>query len=100
MIKIVAFFVVTGVAGYFLHGLIQRWMNSASWNRKRFAVISLAFCFFYAYVAEEVFGVADIIGAFFAGLMIANTTRAVYVNSQCETLSYMLLSPSFLPAWA
>ena len=95
MIKIVAFFVVTGVAGYFLHGLIQRWMNSASWNRKRFAVISLAFCFFYAYVAEEVFGVADIIGAFFAGLMIANTTRAVYVNSQCETLSYMLLSPVF-----
>ena len=79
MIKIVAFFVVTGVAGYFLHGLIQRWMNSASWNRKRFAV----------------FGVADIIGAFFAGLMIANTTRAVYVNSQCETLSYMLLSPVF-----
>ena len=72
MIKIVAFFVVTGVAGYFLHGLIQRWMNSASWNRKRFAVISLAFCFFYAYVAEE-----------------------VYVNSQCETLSYMLLSPVF-----
>ena len=38
---------------------------------------------------------ADIIGAFFAGLMIANTTRAVYVNSQCETLSYMLLSPVF-----
>ena len=35
MIKIVAFFVVTGVAGYFLHGLIQQWMNSASWNRKR-----------------------------------------------------------------
>ena len=27
MIKIVAFFVVTGVAGYFLHGLIQRWMS-------------------------------------------------------------------------
>lgn len=95
MLKIVAFFVVTGIMGYFLHGLIQRWMNSASWNRKRFAVISLAFCFFYAYVSEAVFGVADIIGAFFAGLIIANTTRAIYVNSQCETLSYMLLSPIF-----
>ena len=95
MLKIVAFFVVTLVVGYFLHGLIQRWMNSASWNRKRFAVISLAFCFFYAYMAEAVFGVADIIGAFFAGLIIANTTRAIYVNSQCETLSYMLLSPIF-----
>lgn len=95
MLKIVAFFVVTLVLGYFLHGLIQRWMSSAAWNRKRFAVISLAFCFFYAYLAEAVFGVADIIGAFFAGLIIANTARAIYVNSQCETLSYMLLSPIF-----
>ena len=56
------------------HTLIQKWMDSASWNRKRFAIISLAFCFFYAYIAEEVFGVADIIGAFFIGLMISNTT--------------------------
>lgn len=100
MIKIVAFFVVTGVAGYFLHGLIQRWMNSASWNRKRFAVISLAFCFFYAYVAEEVFGVADIIGAFFAGLMIANTTGPSMSTPSVRPSPTCSSPPSFLPAWA
>ena len=70
-------------------------MDSAAWNRRRFAVISLAFCFFYAYIAETVFGVAGIIGAFFAGLMISNTTRATYINARCETLSYMFLSPIF-----
>lgn len=95
MLKVVLFFAVTAVLGKFLHTLIQKWMDSASWNRKRFAIISLAFCFFYAYIAEEVFGVADIIGAFFIGLMISNTTRATYVNSKCETLSYMFLSPVF-----
>ena len=95
LIKIVAFFAVTAGMGYFLHKGIQKWMSCARWNRKRFAVISLAFCFFYAYIAETVFGVADIIGAFCAGLIISNTARAIYVQSQCETLSYMFLSPIF-----
>ncbi|MEA4942498.1 Na(+)/H(+)-K(+) antiporter GerN [bioreactor metagenome] len=93
--KIAAFFAVTAGMGYFLHKGIQKWMTSARWNRKRFAVVSVAFCFFYAYVAETVFGVADIIGAFCAGLIISNTARAIYVQSQCETLSYMFLSPIF-----
>ena len=95
LIKVLLFFVTTAVVGKLVHHLIQVWMDSAQWNRKRFAVISLAFCFFYAYIAEAVFGVAGIIGAFFAGLMISNTTRATYMNSRCETLSYMFLSPIF-----
>ncbi len=95
LIKVLLFFVTTAVVGKLVHHLIQAWMDCAQWNRKRFAVISLAFCFFYAYIAEAVFGVAGIIGAFFAGLMISNTTRATYINSRCETLSYMFLSPIF-----
>lgn len=70
-------------------------MSSAAWDRKRFAIISLAFCYFYSYIAEAVFGVANITGAFIAGLIISNTIRATYVSSRCEVLSYMLLSPIF-----
>lgn len=95
MLKIVAFFGISLLVGGFLHRLIEKWMESAAWDRKRFAIISLAFCFFYAYVAEAVFGVADITGAFIAGLIISNTIRATYVSSRCEILSYMLLSPIF-----
>lgn len=95
LLKVAAFFVLVVLMVQFLPQLIQKWMDTASWNRKRFAVMSLAFCFFVAFVAEEYFGVADIVGAFFAGLVISTTTRATYVNSRCETLSYMLLSPIF-----
>lgn len=94
-VKIVAFFALSVMVGLILHNLIQKWMNSANRDRKRFAIILFAFCLVYSYVAEHYFGVADITGSFIAGLIISNTTRATYVTSRCETLSYMLLSPIF-----
>lgn len=106
--KIIAFFAVSVVLGIFLHKVIQKWMDSASWDRKRFAIIALAFGFLYSYVSEHFFGVADITGAFIAGLIISGTTRVTYVASRCEILSYMFLSPVFfasigiqvvLPQW-
>lgn len=106
--KIIAFFAVSIVLGIFLHKVIQKWMDSASWDRKRFAIIALAFGFLYSYVSEHFFGVADITGAFIAGLIISGTTRVTYVASRCEILSYMFLSPVFfasigiqvvLPQW-
>ena len=49
----------------------------------------------FAYVAEEFFGVADITGAYIAGLIISNTKKVTYVASRFEIASYMLLSPIF-----
>ena len=95
VVKIVAFFVLSVVVGMMLHRSIQKWMSSAGRDRKRFAIILFAFCLIYSYIAERYFGIADITGAFIAGLIISNTTRATYVTSRCETLSYMLLSPIF-----
>ncbi len=95
LFKIVAFFGLSLFVGIILHKLIVKWMEYETQHRKRFAVILLAFCFLYAYVAERYFGIADITGAFIAGLIISNTTRATFVSSRCETLSFMLLSPVF-----
>ncbi|MEG2174162.1 MAG: cation:proton antiporter [Oscillospiraceae bacterium] len=95
MVKLVAFFGLSLLVGGFFHRMIEKWMSSASWNRKRFAILSLAFALFYAWAAESLFGVADITGAFIAGLIISNTTRVTFVTSRCEILSYMLLSPIF-----
>lgn len=106
--KIIAFFAISIILGIFLHKVIQKWMDSASWDRRRFAIIALAFGFLYAYVSEHFFGVADITGAFIAGLIISGTTRVTYVASRCDILSYMFLSPVFfasigiqvvLPKW-
>ena len=48
-----------------------------------------------AFIAEEVFGVADITGAYIAGLIISNVQRSTYLESKFDTLSYLLLSPVF-----
>ena len=48
-----------------------------------------------SYSAEKFFGVADITGAFVAGLAMSNGPRATYLTNRFETLSYMLLSPVF-----
>ena len=58
-------------------------------------IISFVFCLVFSYVAEEFFGVADITGAFIAGMIISNTQRSKYIASRFETLSYILLSPIF-----
>ncbi len=94
-LKIVAFFLLSGLVGFFLHGRMEKWMANFPEGKKRLAIISFAFCLFFAYIAEHYFGVADITGAFIAGLIISNTARVTYVASRFEIVSYMLLSPIF-----
>jgi Kef-type K+ transport system membrane component KefB len=62
---------------------------------RRFVIVAFVFCLVMAYVSERFFGVADITGAYFAGLIICNTQKTKYIASRFETLSYMLLSPIF-----
>ena len=48
-----------------------------------------------SYAAEQFFGVADITGAYFAGLIISMTQREPYIASRFDVLSYTYLSPIF-----
>ena len=57
--------------------------------------MAFAFCLLYAYAAEEFFGVADITGAYIAGLILSKTPKITYLKNRFETLSYILLSPIF-----
>jgi Kef-type K+ transport system membrane component KefB len=52
-------------------------------------------CFLYAWICEEVFGVADITGAFFCGLLIAKDKEKDYVERRSDILGYMLFTPVF-----
>ena len=95
LMKIVAFFVVGSVISIIFHILFKKWVENSEMDLRRFVVISFTFCLIMAYSAEEFFGVADITGAFIAGLAISGTKRIHYITSRFETLSYMLLSPVF-----
>lgn len=96
--KIVLFFVFAIVVGLLFAKFYRWWTSKTEENRTQHAIIAFVFCLLFAYVAEDIFGVADITGAFVAGLMLSNTTtekRSEYLADKFETLSFLYLSPVF-----
>lgn len=95
LLKILGFFVFAIAAALLYHMVFVKWRKRDNRDLRRHVVVSFVFCLIMSYAAEEFFGVADITGAFVAGLAISNSTGVRYVSNRFETLSYMLLSPVF-----
>ncbi|NLK98311.1 cation:proton antiporter [Defluviitalea saccharophila] len=93
LLKILGFFAVCIVAGLLFYYLFQ-WLSQHEGKKRRIPIFSLAFCLVLSYLAEE-FGVADITGAYIAGLILCNTLQAHYIGRRVEIISYMFLSPIF-----
>lgn len=94
-IKIIGFFIFVGIGGYLLHVLFQKWVKKYDRDLQRFVILAFVICLLFSYCAEEFFGVADITGAFFAGLIITKTTHTTYIARRFGILSYVFLSPVF-----
>ena len=96
LLRIALFFVFAVVAAL-LANRFFRWMidQADGRNLRRYPVLAFVLCLLMAYCAEEFFGVADIIGAFAAGLVVASTPKAKYIEVKFTTLSYLLLTPVF-----
>lgn len=98
LLKILLFFVFAVVAGVGFARSYRWWTGKTEENRTQHAIVAFVFCLLMAYLAEEVFGVADITGAFVAGLVLANATtgeRSLYLSDKFESVSFLYLSPVF-----
>lgn len=94
-LKILAFFVLAVGAGLFLRKLFDR-IESRYPHNRRVPILAIGTCFIYAYVAEKIFGVADITGAYVAGIVLGGTLRETpYVEVKADMLGYMFFSPIF-----
>ena len=93
--KILLFFILAIMVGIVVFRLMNKEMKTHNTDLRRFVIFSFVFCLLLSYAAEEFFGVADITGAFIAGLILSGTERKHYILSRFETSSYMLLSPIF-----
>ncbi len=94
-IKIVLFFIIAISLGIALRKLFNLLERRAPHNR-RVPILSLTVCFLYAYVAEKIFGVADITGAYVAGIMLGGTlSETPYVESKVDQMGYLFFSPIF-----
>lgn len=95
ILKIVCFFVIAVFIGLFLRKRFDKIENKYPHNR-RVPILAICVCFLYAYVAEKIFGVADITGAYVAGLILGGTLRETpYVEVKTDVLGYMFFSPVF-----
>ena len=83
LLKILAFFVFSVVAGVILHKAFAWWFNHDSrGGLQRYSIVSFSFALLMAY-------------AFVAGLIISGTSQCAYVEKRIGTLSYMLITPIF-----
>lgn len=95
LIKIILFFIVAILAAVVYHFVYIKWRKRDKKDLRRHTIASFVFCLVMAWVAEEVFGVADITGAFLAGLALSGSSNIKYTSAKFDTLSYMMLSPVF-----
>lgn len=94
LLKIVGFFAFAILAGYLFYKFFTSWTND-KFDMQRHVIISFVFCLLLSFVAEHFFGVADITGAYIAGLIISMTAKERYIEARFNTLSYLYLSPMF-----
>lgn len=95
VIMIVAFFIFATLMGWLLSKGFK-WLDKRWPGTHRIPIYSIAVCFAYSFIAEEIFGVADITGAFLAGVVLSTDHRAsVYVDEQVEVDTYTIFAPVF-----
>lgn len=95
LIKIALFFVFVCVMAFIFHNVFVM-ISKEHWGSRRVAVWAFAFCLIMAYCAEELFGVADITGAYFAGLTLCNIAKSrEYIAKKMTVTSYMIFVPVF-----
>lgn len=92
--KTIVFFAVALVGGYIVYKLFSM-LDKRYPHTRRIPIVSLAFCFLLSYVAEKYFGIADITGAYVAGIVLCNLSDNEYIERKMDVSSYMLFGPIF-----
>lgn len=94
IIKTIAFFIMAVVGGFIVFKIFLVLDNRYPHTR-RIPIASLAFCFLLSYLAEKVFGIADITGAYVAGIVLCNLSDNTYIERKVDVSSYMIFGPIF-----
>lgn len=94
VISTVLFFVFAFVIG-FVSYKVFKWMDNRYPHTRRIPIAGLAYCLAFAYIAEQFFGIADITGAYVAGIILCSIKDSEYITEKIDINSYMLFGPIF-----
>ncbi len=90
----VFFFVFAIIAGYISYRIFKI-VDTKYPHTRRIPIIGFAFCLGMAYIAEKYFGIADITGAYVAGIILCSIRDSEYIAQKMDINSYMLFGPVF-----
>lgn len=94
LISTILFFAASVVVGYIFYKIFKKYEKKHSHTR-RIPIVGLALAFSMAYLAEHFFGVADITGAYIAGVILCSTKDSSYISRKMDVNSYMIFGPIF-----
>ena len=94
IIKAVLFFAIAIISGFVVYKIFS-WLDKRYEHTRRIPIASLVYCLIMAFVAERYFGIADITGAYVAGVVLCNLHDASYVERRIDISAYMVFAPVF-----
>ena len=88
------FFVFSFGVGFLTYYFFKK-LDKLYPHQRRIPILGLALCMFLAFAAEAFFGIADITGAYVAGLILCSLTDSDYIARRVDINSYMFFGPVF-----
>ena len=94
VVNTVLFFVFSIVMGFIIYHIFKI-VDSKYPHTRRIPIIGFAICLVFSYVAEAYFGIADITGAYVAGIILCSIQDSNYIAEKMDINSYMMFGPIF-----
>lgn len=88
------FFAGALVFGMLIYRLF-RYLDNRYPHTRRIPILGFVLVFAMAYIAERYFGIADITGAYVAGIILCSIQDSEYIARKVDISSYMLFAPVF-----
>lgn len=94
IVKTVLFFIVAIIGGIIFYKIFA-WLDKKAPHTRHIPIFGFVLCFALSYIAEKYFGIADITGAYTAGIILCSLKDADYINRKSEVSTYMIFAPIF-----
>ena len=94
ILKAILFFAIAIVSGFVVYHIFK-WLDKRYEHTRRIPIIALVYCIVMAYVSKTYFGIAEITGAYVAGIVLCNLHDAKYVERRVDISAYMVFAPIF-----
>ena len=94
ILRTVGFFVLAIVVGIILFKVLKK-VDEKYPHTQRIPIIGLALALAMSHVADKYFGIADITGAYVAGIILSSLDDSKYIDRKMDVNSYMIFGPVF-----